>query len=74
MFAWLAARRLRKQRSSLERLHLRLLEEARDRQRNGDIRGFADRTEAAEAVSRQLDALTASKLAPIASPRPPLDG
>ncbi|MCU0864450.1 MAG: DUF6435 family protein [Planctomycetes bacterium] len=41
----------------LERLHLQLLEQARDLQRNGDIQGFAAKTAEAAAVEQQLDAV-----------------
>jgi hypothetical protein len=41
--------------TKLRRQHLQLLEQARDLQRSGDIRGFAAMTERAEAVSRQID-------------------
>lgn len=44
----------------LEGLHLRLLEQARDLQRGGDIRGFAAKTAEAAEVERQLDALAAA--------------
>lgn len=39
----------------LEAEYRRLLEEARDLQRNGDIKGFAAMTDRAEQVARQLD-------------------
>ena len=55
MFAWLRQRRLTRERQRLVRLHLQLLEQARNLQRNGDIRGFAAKTEAAAAVEQQLD-------------------
>jgi hypothetical protein len=54
MFAWLARRRRDKQHRLLQQRHLRLLEEARDLQRNGDIQGFAARTAAAEVAEREL--------------------
>ncbi len=60
MFAWLQRRRLAKEQRRLERLHLQLLEQARDLQRNGDIQAFAARTAAAAEVEQQLDALLAS--------------
>lgn len=41
----------------LEAEYLRLLEEARDLQRNGDIKGFAAKTAQAEKVASQVDAL-----------------
>lgn len=56
MFAWLRRRRLTKERQRLERLHLQLLEQARDLQRGGDIRAFAAKTQEAADVERQLDA------------------
>lgn len=53
MFAWLRRRRLQQERRRLEQAWLRLLEEARDLQRGGDIQGFAAKTaEAAEAEQR----------------------
>jgi hypothetical protein len=56
MFAWLRRRRLQQDRRRLEQDYLRLLEQARDLQRGGDIQGFAAKTaEAAEAEAR-LDA------------------
>lgn len=47
MFTWWKRRRL-------ERLHRKLLEEARDLQRRGDIVAFAAKTAEAEKVERQL--------------------
>jgi len=38
--------------------YARLLEEARDLQRKGDIKGFALKTAEAEEVSKQLEALS----------------
>jgi hypothetical protein len=55
MFAWLAKRRIAKQRQQLERKHLALLTAARDLQRNGDIQGFAARTAEADAAARELE-------------------
>jgi hypothetical protein len=55
MFAWLAARRARRSLDSLRRHYARLLEEARDLQRGGDIEGFAAKTAEAEAVGAELD-------------------
>ena len=52
MFAWLKRRKL-------EKLYRRLLEQARDLQRRGDIEGFAAKTAEAEAVGDQLAALQA---------------
>jgi hypothetical protein len=54
MFGWLRKRRSRQTRDQLTSLRLRLLAEARDLQRNGDIVGFAAKTAAAAAVERQL--------------------
>ncbi len=59
MFAWLQERRLRNQFRALQQHHLRLLEAARDLQRNGDIRGFAAKTAEAEVASAQIDAFAA---------------
>lgn len=50
MFIWLKRRKL-------EKLYRRLLEQARDLQRKGDIEGFARKTAEAEAVGDQLEAL-----------------
>ena len=41
----------------LEAEYRRLLEEARDLQRNGDIKGFAAKTAEAEAIGERLEAL-----------------
>lgn len=60
MFAWLKQRRLRSQLRGLQQQHLRLLEAARDLQRNGDIRGFADKTAEAETASSQIDGFLAA--------------
>lgn len=60
MFAWLQQRRLRNQLRGLQQQHLRLLEAARDLQRNGDIRGFADTTAEAEAASTRIDEFLAA--------------
>lgn len=60
MWKWLEQRRQRRERMRLEGLHLRLLEQARDLQRGGDIRGFAAKTAEAAEVERQLDALAAA--------------
>lgn len=43
-------------RRRLEKQHLKLLEEARDLQRKGDIQGFAAKTAEAEKVAEELDA------------------
>jgi hypothetical protein len=69
MFAWLARRRERQQRQRLDCLHLQLLEQARDLQRGGDIRGFAAKTAEAAEVERQIDALAATSKPPAAPPR-----
>jgi len=42
---------------ALEKRWMKLLEEARDLQRRGDIPGFAKKTAEAEAVRNELDAL-----------------
>lgn len=55
MFTWLATRRREKQLRRLQQRHLQLLTEARDLQRNGDIRGFAERTADAAAAELQLE-------------------
>lgn len=60
MKQWLANRRVKKQQRQLEQQHRQLLEAARDLQRGGDIKGFAHKTAEAEAVARQLDAITES--------------
>ncbi|MHC4377063.1 MAG: DUF6435 family protein [Planctomycetota bacterium] len=41
----------------LEAEYHKLLEEARDLQRQGDIQGFAEKTAEAEALSSRIDAL-----------------
>lgn len=69
MLAWLRRRRLVRELRRLERLHLQLLEQARDLQRNGDIRAFAERTAAAAAVEQQLEAMS-SVVAGAAGTRP----
>jgi Family of unknown function (DUF6435) len=61
MFAWLRNRKFVNEQRRLERLHLQLLEQARDLQRGGDIRGFAAKTAEAAAVEQQLDAWLASR-------------
>ncbi len=60
MFRWLRRRRSARTLDDLKQRYLRLLEEARDLQRGGDIRGFAAKTAEAEAVGRQLDAAEAA--------------
>lgn len=40
--------------------YARLLEEARDLQRNGDIQGFAEKTAAAEELWKSIEELEAS--------------
>ena len=67
MFTWLHRRRLQKERQRLERLNLQLLEQARDLQRGGDIRGFASTTDEAAAVERQTDDWNARHAAPRAT-------
>jgi hypothetical protein len=64
MLAWLRRRRLAKETQRLQRLHLQLLEQARDLQRGGDIRGFAAKTAEAAEVERRLDAHLAATAAP----------
>lgn len=46
----------RNRRAKLEAEYRRLLKEARDLQRNGDIQGFAELTSRADAVAREIDA------------------
>ncbi|MFK7740683.1 MAG: DUF6435 family protein [Planctomycetota bacterium] len=41
----------------LEKLHLKLLEEARDLQRKGDIQAFASKTAEAAEIEKQLEGL-----------------
>jgi hypothetical protein len=60
MFGWLQRRSLRKEHARLVQRHLKLLEEARDLQRGGDIRGFADKTAAAAVAEQELDAWLAA--------------
>ncbi|MEO6595039.1 MAG: DUF6435 family protein [Planctomycetota bacterium] len=43
----------------LEAEYLRLLEQARDLQRDGDIRGYADATTRAEQLAQQIEKLQA---------------
>lgn len=50
MLKWMKRRRL-------EKLHRKLLQEARDLQRRGDIVGFAAKTAEADKVERQLSDL-----------------
>ena len=57
MFGWLRRRKVVNEQRRLERLHLQLLEQARDLQRNGDIQGFAAKTADAAVVEQQLDAM-----------------
>jgi hypothetical protein len=45
---------------SLELEYRRLLEAARDLQRNGDIVGFAAKSKAAEEIAQKIDALRAA--------------
>jgi hypothetical protein len=56
MFAWLRRRRLQQERRRLEQAWLRLLEEARDLQRGGDIQGFAAKSAEAAEAEQRLDA------------------
>ena len=51
MLTWLKRRRL-------EKLHRKLLQEARDLQRQGDIVAFAAKTAEADKVERELAALS----------------
>ncbi|MEM9556115.1 MAG: DUF6435 family protein [Acidobacteriota bacterium] len=46
-------------RKKLEARYAQLMTEARDLQRRGDIQGFAVKSDEAEEVGKQLDALTA---------------
>ncbi|MFT4843747.1 MAG: hypothetical protein ACI8UD_004109 [Planctomycetota bacterium] len=55
MFTWLRRRRILRDHRQLESLHRKLLEEARDLQRTGDIQGFAAKTDEAAAVERKID-------------------
>jgi hypothetical protein len=59
MFGWLR-RSPGKHRERLTRERLRLLEEARDLQRGGDLIGFAAKTAEAAELERQIDMLDAS--------------
>lgn len=52
MFGWLKRDPVAK----LEAAYRTLLEQARDLQRNGDIKGFAAKTAEAEAVLRRIEA------------------
>ncbi len=63
MFRWLRSRRGDDPLGELRARYARLLEEARDLQRNGDIQGFAQKTAEAEAVGIQLDAAEAKQKA-----------
>lgn len=45
----------------LEKKYLQLMEAARDIQRSGDLKLYAQKIEEAEAVQRQLEALLAKK-------------
>ncbi|MEY3050476.1 MAG: hypothetical protein RLY31_261 [Bacteroidota bacterium] len=45
---------------ALEKAYARKLEEARDTQRAGDIKGYARLMEEAEAMARQLESLKSS--------------
>jgi hypothetical protein len=44
----------------LRQQYEKLLEEARDLQRKGDIKGFAQKSAEAEEVAKQLEAMTGS--------------
>jgi hypothetical protein len=44
----------------LQRQYEKLLEEARDIQRSGDLRAYARKIEEAEAVAKKIEALTQS--------------
>lgn len=70
MFAWIRSRVHDKERRRLEQLHLRLLEQARDLQRGGDIQGFAAKTAEAAAVEQQLDTWIADGHAMLAGKKP----
>jgi len=60
MFAWIRSRVHESERRRLEKLHLRLLEQARDLQRNGKIPEFAAKTAEAAEVEQQLEAWIAN--------------
>jgi hypothetical protein len=60
MFAWFRRRSLRQRYRKLAQRHLELLEQARDLQRRGDIRGFADKTAQATLAEHELDAWIAA--------------
>ena len=62
MFDWLRRRRLAREQHRLERLHLQLLEAARDLQRNGDIQAFAAKTAEAAAVCETRTAVGTAAL------------
>ena len=57
MFGIFRSRPLKK----LEAEYRRLMEDARNLQRNGDILAFAQKTAEAEAIGRKLDELRAKK-------------
>lgn len=57
MRKWLERRRANRERQQLQQQYERLLEEARDLQRGGDIKAFASKTAAAEEVGARLDGL-----------------
>ncbi|MEM8933868.1 MAG: DUF6435 family protein [Acidobacteriota bacterium] len=44
----------------LEKQYMKLMEEARDLQRRGDMPAFAEKSAEAEAIGRQMDALDES--------------
>jgi hypothetical protein len=68
MMTWLRRRRIAREKRRLENLHLKLLEAARDLQRNGDIQAFAAKTAEAAGVEQQLDALLTSNSSGGATP------
>jgi hypothetical protein len=72
MFGWLRRRRLQQQRRQWEQSYRRLLEQARDQQRQGDIQGFAATTAAAAELERRLDAW--DRVHPTAVPGRPVRG
>ena len=55
MRKWLERRRKIRERQLLQQHYERLLEEARDLQRGGDIKAFASKTAEAEEVGARLD-------------------
>lgn len=67
MFGWFKKRGSQPTRDQLVATRLRLLAQARDLQRNGDIVGFAAKTAEAEAVERQIEALDGAAATPAKS-------